>query len=80
MRRQGHEYGILGDQETGIKPFELSVRKNDPITAQVNVSLLRVSKNGEHVDMPLTKFVNPIRDARKRLGIHDDVVEPFLEI
>lgn len=45
----------------------------------MNVRLLRFREGGEHVDVPLSKLVNPTRDLSRRLGVHNDVAEPFLE-
>ena len=79
MRRQGHKNRLNWHQEVGIEPFEFRIREHDPVGTQVDVRLLRFGENREHVDMPLSKFVNPVRDLVKCLSIHDDVVELFLK-
>ena len=79
MRRQGHKNRLDQHQEVGIEPFEFCIREHDPVGTQVDVRLLRFGENCEHVDMPLSKFMNPVWDLVKCLSIHDDIIEPFLK-
>ena len=79
MRRQRHEDGIDRNQKVGVKLIELRIREYNPIATQVDVRLLRFGEDSKHVHVPLSEFVDPVRNVIKCLRIHDDVVEPFLE-
>src|SRR6266699_1579558 len=80
MRRQRHEDGVDRNQKVGVKSIELRIWEYDPIATQVDARLLRFGEDGEHVHVPLSEFVDPVRDVGKRLRVHNDVVEPFLTI
>ena len=41
--------------------------------------LLRFGEDSEHVHVPLSEFMDPVRDVVKRLRVHNNVVEPFLK-
>ena len=79
MRRQRHEDGVDWNQKVGVKSIELRIREYDPVATQVDARLLRFGKDGEHVHVPLSEFVDPVRNVVKRLHVHNDVVEPFLK-
>ena len=79
MRRQRHEDGVDRNQKVGVKSIELRVREYDPVATQVDARLLSFGKDSEHVHVPLSEFVDPVRNVVKSLRVHDDVVEPFLK-
>ena len=79
MRRQRHEDGVDRNQKVGVKSIELRIREYDPIATQVDARLLRFGEDSEHVHVPLSEFVDPVRNVVESLRIHDDVVEPFLK-
>src|SRR6266446_10054684 len=79
MRRQRHKAGIDRNQKVGVKSIELRIWEYDPIATQVDARLLRFGEDGEHVHVPLSEFVDPVRNVVKRLRVHDDVVEPLLK-
>src|SRR6266567_6720051 len=79
MRRQRHEDGVDRNQKVGVKSIELRIREYDPIATQMDAHLLRFGEDSEHVHVPLSEFVDPVRNVIKCLHIHDDVVEPFLK-
>ena len=79
MRRQRHEDGVDRNQKVGVKSIELRIREYDPVATQVNARLLSFGKDGEHVHVPLSEFVDPVRNVVESLRVHNDVVEPFLK-
>jgi hypothetical protein len=79
MRRQRHEDGIDRNQKVGVQSIEFRIREYDPVATQVDARLLSFGKDSEHVHVPLSEFVDPVRNVIKCLRIHDDVVEPFLK-
>ena len=79
MRRQRHEDGVDRNQKVGVKSIELRIREYDPVATQVNARLLSFGKDSEHVHVPLSEFVDPVRNVVKSLRVHNDVVEPFLK-
>lgn len=79
MRRQRHEDGVDRNQKVGVKSIELRIREYDPVATQVDARLLRFGEDSEHVHVPLSEFVDPVRNVVESLRVHDDVVEPFLK-
>src|SRR6266566_6690375 len=79
MRRQRHEDGVDQNQKVGVKLIKLRIREYDPIATQVDARLLRFGEDSEHVHVPLSEFVDPVRNVVKSLRIHNDVIEPFLK-
>ncbi len=79
MRRQRHEDGVDRNQKVGVKSIELRIREYDPVATQVDARLLSFGKDSEHVHVPLSEFVDPVRNVVKSLRVHNDVVEPFLK-
>src|SRR6266436_4351078 len=79
MRRQRHKDGVDQNQKVGVKSIELCIWEYDPIATQVDACLLRFGEDGKHVHVPLSEFVDPVRDVGKRLRVNNDVVEPFLK-
>jgi len=79
MRRQRHEDGVDRNQKVGVKSIELRIREYDPVATQVDARLLRFGEDSEHVHVPLSEFVDPVRNVVKSLRVHNDVVEPFLK-
>jgi hypothetical protein len=79
MRRQRHEDGIDRNQKVGVQSIEFRIREYDPVATQVDARLLGFGEDSEHVHVPLSEFVDPVRNVIKCLRIHDDVVEPFLK-
>ncbi len=79
MRRQRHEDGVDRNQKVGVKSIELRIREYDPVATQVDARLLSFGKDSEHVHVPLSEFVDPVRNVVKSLRVHNDVVESFLK-
>jgi len=79
MRRQRHEDGVDRNQKVGVKSIELRIREYNPVATQVDARLLSFGKDSEHVHVPLSEFVDPVRNVVKSLRVHNDVVEPFLK-
>ena len=79
MRRQRHEDGVDRNQKVGVKSIELRIREYDPVATQVDARLLSFGKDSEQVHVPLSEFVDPVRNVVKSLRVHNDVVEPFLK-
>ena len=79
MRRQRHEDGVDRNQKVGVKSIELRIREYDPVATQVDARLLSFGKDSEHVHVPLSEFMDPVRNVVESLRVHDDVVEPFLK-
>jgi len=46
----------------GIETIELGIGEDNPVTSQMNASLLSFGEYGEHVDVPLAELMNPVRD------------------
>jgi len=68
-----------GDLEIGIQTIENGERGDDPSPVTINVAALNSSEGLEHIDMPLTKFVNPRWEKLRATSKIDDVVKPLLE-
>ena len=79
MRRQRHEDGVDWNQKVGVKSIELRIREYDPVATQVDARLLSFGKDSEHVHVPLSEFVDPVRNVVESLRVHNDVIEPFLK-
>ena len=67
------------NHETWVETIIFPIREHNPAPAKVDPGLLGFGQNREHVGMPLSELVNPVRDVSETLSIHDDVVEPFLK-
>ena len=79
MRREKQKYQIEWNHETWVEAVILPIREGDPASSQVDLSLLKVGQDREHVGMPLSKFMNPTWDARETWHVHHDVVKLFLQ-
>jgi hypothetical protein len=79
LGRDGNQERIQRDNKLWDQTVELAIREDDPISLSVYASLFRPGKRSEHVDVPLSKFVNPRRQVVDVVCVCDDGVETFLK-
>jgi hypothetical protein len=66
------------DLEVGVQSLEVSDRFHNPFAALINFLAIFVVQSLEHVEMPLSKFVNPSRDQVRAAGVPDYRVKTTL--
>jgi len=79
LTRDFHPKRFHRDLEIGIQTIENGERRDDPSPVTIKAAALNISEGLEHIDMPLTKFVNPRWEKLRATSEIDDIVKLLLE-
>jgi hypothetical protein len=63
----------------GVQSIEDGEWLNNPRPITVDIAALNIVKGLEHIDVPLTKFVNPRWQELRATCELDDMIKPLLE-